>query len=876
MHYYRNSGISKTICLLLSAFLVIGDISWAAVSDHTGPGQTTLAPELRLKPFCQATGLDFNTMFCAYCAACALRDILKARPVRGGDIARLNARFPADRLEILVDPGCVYDSQKKYYYAVFNFKETGLKVMAIFPENYDDLDDRQLAALGIRNPEDKDFFLYHEPRGVWFEKQGGPQPVVRQEQRSIPRGQIKTALTDTKTIDTAAMPGAVSDVSTARRMVTPAILSVLGLLIYVTDLFAQPAHYADNRINAAIGLFANADIYVAGGIIALCMLVALHLIAKLFPEHKNGTKERESDWTRARRKFKGVHPELYLFRSREPYRRARRITGYAALGEKDHFATLGISPVAARDYSEKFKKKVAKAANDLSHLCHPDLIPPEISPKKREELIKQFKRIQDAYEILMDRKKYEQYLDTEIVLEYAEEPAAGNKRPFALRHPVSLYYARGLLAQHNDLKIWEVVGFGNGVAIVLNDSEKTAVSVGSVVEFEEIMSALIKDSFADPRSVTQLGLKRVKVSLRGGTEQVAMKFNDPEDIEYGLHRLRLLDEPPPKPVLSGKPAPNRTALPFFMIGLVVITAFPGLIKWIDGRWQILTGFVKSLGSKIRITSVMKKTDETVTADVTSRETAEGMPVSAVPALVLSGKSPDLVSSLPELAFKKNSAAASGKPRVQKTFAQDVKDRTMAIHEATLEITPAVPKKTILCHIIPDSLLPIGQLNMLRDLERDMAKPRGGYIERVVRLKGDVSRDLIQRIQETMADYKNDHAKDDGGFDYEFDVACPDREAVAQVQEKLGIRALAFGWQEQACDIVQLEGIILALRALRSDDANTLKAVYSFLTGETADNDMTDVRELARRLVFKLPVAKVDIDSIPALNRLIRENIENAA
>ncbi len=208
------------------------------------------------------------------------------------------------------------------------------------------------------------------------------------------------------------------------------------------------------------------------------------------------------------------------------------------------------------------------------------------------------------------------------------------------------------------------------------------------------------------------------------------------------------------------------------------------------------------------------------------------------------------------------------------------DEAVRVHKENLaKYKPAIPEKTILCHIIADSILPYKQRSILQDLEKDMAG--SNYIEKVVQLKINDSSDFIDELKKVMDAKRKKYE----GYNVQFDVACPSTEIVRKVLDSaLGVKALAFEpCKETEIAIIQVEGIILALRALNIDTIagkiETLREAFKFLTGKELPHellDVTDINEFIKRIIFTLPVTKVDYNSIEKLNEIIRKNIEAAA
>jgi hypothetical protein len=194
-----------------------------------------------------------------------------------------------------------------------------------------------------------------------------------------------------------------------------------------------------------------------------------------------------------------------------------------------------------------------------------------------------------------------------------------------------------------------------------------------------------------------------------------------------------------------------------------------------------------------------------------------------------------------------------------------------IHTENLNYTPTIPNKTIFCHIVTDSILPAGQRNTLKALEQETRS--GKYSEKVVSLSVKDSIDP----EEFMKELEIVKAREEAKYPYcniRFDVACHNKELVAKIQDR-GIKALAFS-REGEGDIIQIEGIILALRALQTGSIDNLLGVYKFITGMEITSITNDIDELARMMLFILPVTKVDVNEIGRVNRIMEENIKTAA
>ncbi|MDD5496308.1 MAG: hypothetical protein PHP46_04315 [Candidatus Omnitrophica bacterium] len=209
-----------------------------------------------------------------------------------------------------------------------------------------------------------------------------------------------------------------------------------------------------------------------------------------------------------------------------------------------------------------------------------------------------------------------------------------------------------------------------------------------------------------------------------------------------------------------------------------------------------------------------------------------------------------------------------------------KNEAKRIHDENRDnYTPVIPGKTILCHIIADSILPEGQRDMLRILEQEMRGEE--YSEKIVCIPANAPGNFIDELKAVMARQRELY-KDCA---VEFDVACPDRGLVQRVLESdlKGVGALAF----EPCEeggvgylIGQVEGIMLALRALHSGNIESLQRVFEFLTGTklpSAALSMTDINEFVKAITFVLPVSRVkNYNEFKDTNDLISKNIKSAA
>jgi len=182
------------------------------------------------------------------------------------------------------------------------------------------------------------------------------------------------------------------------------------------------------------------------------------------------------------------------------------------------------------------------------------------------------------------------------------------------------------------------------------------------------------------------------------------------------------------------------------------------------------------------------------------------------------------------------------------------------------------------YIITDTIVPSGQRDLIKKLEQYMAKPRKKYIERIVHLDNENPDDFINNLKNIIAD----RVEKSNGNDIEFYVAC---DGMGDVRKILGdtelsggilnVKALAFEYSKPEINAVQVQGIMLALRALRKGP-DSLKTAYKFLTGKDLEEGIDDMVEIMKNVIFTLPPARIEIDEIDDLNRIIAKNVKTSA
>jgi hypothetical protein len=203
-----------------------------------------------------------------------------------------------------------------------------------------------------------------------------------------------------------------------------------------------------------------------------------------------------------------------------------------------------------------------------------------------------------------------------------------------------------------------------------------------------------------------------------------------------------------------------------------------------------------------------------------------------------------------------------------------------------ENMPAIetkPEKEMLCHIVTDTILPSDQRNMLKvSIEQAMDK-KNRHIERVAALSGENVGNPDKYIEDLQALIKRKQGlyTSLGYTKVRFTLACPDVKLVDKVLGSgIDIKALAF----EPCDtsrfnLVQVEGIMLALRALDSGDLAKLKSIYTFLAKHPLSPEpaaITDINAFIRKVAFILPAAKVEDYELRRTNHYLASQIWQAA
>ncbi|MDD5428648.1 MAG: hypothetical protein PHI58_05360 [Candidatus Omnitrophica bacterium] len=207
-----------------------------------------------------------------------------------------------------------------------------------------------------------------------------------------------------------------------------------------------------------------------------------------------------------------------------------------------------------------------------------------------------------------------------------------------------------------------------------------------------------------------------------------------------------------------------------------------------------------------------------------------------------------------------------------------------IHAENLRHPPAVSPKTIYCDIVTDCIIPEEQRPILTNVE--FAMRHKSYNEKIVRLTWDGSGDFEAAVrkcaEKTIDYYRREYGDEFKDYTFKFAVACPGMDEVnailgSDLGRDMKVKAMAFKRYKAP---VQVEGIMLALRALQSENIADLRSAFEFLAKRKLTDDelkKATVDEFVRSIVFILPIIRfIDTGHVMELNHLIRDNIKTAA
>ena len=150
--------------------------------------------------------------------------------------------------------------------------------------------------------------------------------------------------------------------------------------------------------------------------------------------------------------------------------------------------------------------------------------------------------------------------------------------------------------------------------------------------------------------------------------------------------------------------------------------------------------------------------------------------------------------------------------------------------------------------------------------------------------GDFVEKVRSKIQNVLDYYRSEYGDDFKNYTFEFGIACPGTDEVKSILESnlakemsVDVKAIAF---EPCEEPVQVEGIMLALRALHANSLESLKNAFASLARRGLSEEeraIVDINEFVMRIKFILPSAReINYNDVLKLNHIIRDNIKTAA
>jgi hypothetical protein len=172
------------IFMMLPYILAYGNTpnSDTAFSNYVISEEILSAPS-RIKPFFEKHGLSFENIFLCHYAALELRDLIRERDLRDGDIARLNMKLLEGDIRIEKDPSSFgfvrtdtfRTTKRKYNYVVLNFKKEHARVKVVFTKQ--DTTEDELREFGVITQEDRESFSSLPLDGIWFTRYPEPKLI---------------------------------------------------------------------------------------------------------------------------------------------------------------------------------------------------------------------------------------------------------------------------------------------------------------------------------------------------------------------------------------------------------------------------------------------------------------------------------------------------------------------------------------------------------------------------------------------------------------------------------------------------------------------------------------------------------------------------
>jgi hypothetical protein len=182
---------------------------------------------------------------------------------------------------------------------------------------------------------------------------------------------------------------------------------------------------------------------------------------------------------------------------------------------------------------------------------------------------------------------------------------------------------------------------------------------------------------------------------------------------------------------------------------------------------------------------------------------------------------------------------------QMSVRMDVDITMDAVHNINMSmLKPFAKKGKKLNYLIVEELVPVRMRNKLKNFLEELYRKypflRSKEEIRIVR-KNNMDMAIADILSRT--DRKNI-----------VNIALSDPGDVSGLPE--GVKALVFTGSRPTDDLIQLEGVLAALRAMQQGDVRELIMVYEYLTGKRFDIDRVSVEELTRKITDPFALAKI--------------------
>ena len=918
MFSYKNrySILFKAIATALVCLLLVNDVSWAITSSYNLPQQTTLAAWSRFESFSDAKRLDPKAVFLAFMAAGKLRDLMISEKMRKGQIFSriefLNQLFNSKsvKVQIAEEVGSreFNHGTKSYRYLTFNFEQEGkiVSIEARFIKDHDKLTADERIELGVKTEKDEDYFNsvdYPSLAGVWFvdctltlrEKPSEsaqivvPQSIPALKSTSGPDRQWNSEA-NSETIPDGGrqrLPqGRRSGDSIVMRAEPSAFHFVEGDFLGVPEQFgtgslsgsSMSAFGYHGYINSTAGRHDGEEGVLAGNAPKAVHEAIENIARYCLQEIENkGFSRNEAIF---------IFNELVQITDRFLGEKAKPGELLQVIGNR--ISKLNLS----KEYYLYSTVMIGESLILLVLIWWTHFLP---------DLTITFTAIVSSF-ILLECV----YLFCKNEIKLLEEiasggtivlPSPGLRDGWSSRLERSIFPGRGA----NFYAFHELRRMENGKSSIRSSIQRSLDTAYSIADVERILNKqgstierykfILKTVLFLPQSFWQFF---VTDKLRGRWLAQAILLLSGNDYKKAYEALQQM-------------ALGKSLSDIFKdsdlwrssnTGTAINSPQAAPVKT-EPPTDTRVGHNEHRGNTNEQVSLPREEKTSAIEPFPGMDMLPGSE-NLLPDLEIPGQPKDLKQDLPPGSrgfAKRRKDPGEAASRLSTTGDVSFKlaaDEADSIDKANLEFRPSekdVSEKTIICEVIADSTVPAGQRRMIQEIGQEMAKPKNNYIERIACLEDKGPDNFMDNLREVIA--KQERLKP--GSEIEYYVACARKSDVETILgnvpnlerefgRKLTIKAIAFESPELdvngvQVNAVQVHAIMLALRALRKGP-ESLREAYKLLTGKDLKdengNDITDLVEMMKKALFKVPPAKIDIDKVDGFNRLVEKYILDAA